>query len=252
MDLDISNLRPDQVQELWTRVQAERENLDAERRNLAQSIETERQNLDAERRSLAIETQRLRAENTRAQTPLPSTVRVVDEILDPKLIPKPKEYKGQRGVKVNEFRRKVERYLRCLPEMSNQRQVDIISGYLVDHADTWFNRWIKGKAEVSSVELLNALVTHFNPGNGSQKARSKLQNLKQRTSVEEYSTKFREILEEIVDINENEAKSLFVNGLKDNIQEKILLQDLNGEMCLDEIEQTAIQIDLILFKRREF
>jgi hypothetical protein len=71
--------------------------------------------------------------------------------------------------------------------------------------------------------------------------------LKQTTSAQAYIVKFREILEEIDDISEKEAKTYFMNGLKSQVRKEVRLKDLTDCANLDEVEELAFQIDHILF-----
>ena len=128
--------------------------------------------------------------------------------------------------------------------------VDIISGFLTGPADTWFHRWFESQKSPSAERLLSDLVTHFCPANVSQEARRKLAALKQRTSVSEYSIKFRELMEEIDHISENEAKTYYINGLKDAVKKEVLLKDLYDELSLDKVEQISVQIDNIVFQNK--
>jgi hypothetical protein len=223
MDFDIGNLSVDQVRELMARLQ-----------------------------NLEVENDRLRVEASRAPTPLAQSVlRAVGafDSLAVKVIPRPDKYDGTRNKnKAKEFSRKMQKYLRVLPNIDSSLHVDIISGFLTGPADTWFHRWFNVQTMPTGELLLKDLVAHFCPANISQEARRKISLLKQRSSVEDFSRRFRDIMEEIENIDEGEAKTYYVNGLKDTVKKEVLLKDLNGTMSLDEIDQIAIQIDSIVFQ----
>jgi hypothetical protein len=97
--------------------------------------------------------------------------------------------------------------------------------------------------------MLDALILHFSPSNQSQEARRRLSNIKQQASVLRYSEKFREYLEEIESIDELEAKTYYINGLKDQVKKEVRLRDLDDNKTLDEVEHIALQVDSILYNR---
>ena len=225
MDFDIGSLNADQVRELMTRLQ-----------------------------NLEVENDRLRVEASRVPTPMQDThprVESFSGLSVSKIIPRPDKYDGDRKKnKVKEFSRKIQRYLRCLPNVNPEIHVDVISGFLTGSADIWFHRWFNSQTSPNATQLLEDLVAHFCPINVTQEARRKLAIFKQRTSVDEYSSKFRAIMEEVDDIEESEAKTYFINGLKDLVRKEVLLKDLQGDLSLDEVEQIAVQIDSIVFQNR--
>ncbi len=157
---------------------------------------------------LELENNQLRAELLRPLSPTRGSVQVVSQ--DFKAIPRPDKFKGDRkGTKAKEFSHKIKKYLRCLPNMNPDMYVDVVSGFLEGPAYTWFLRWERTDAIKSLDSLLECLISHFSPSNASQEARRKLSVLKQITSVQDFGAKFREILEEINEIEESEAKPFF-------------------------------------------
>lgn len=210
----------------------------------------ELQQLLSQMRALEFENNRLRSEIVHPNTPIPANPTVEKIKMDYKVIPRPEKFNGERkGSKVREFCRKIRRYLKCLVNVDKSMHVDLIAGFLVGPADTWFNRWEKTHPDSSVDEILNALVSHFSPSNLAQEARRRLCVIKQQGSVQKYSEKFREYLEDIDDIEDLEAKTYFINGLKDQIKKEVRLRDLNDDQTLDEVEHIALQIDSILFAR---
>lgn len=221
MEIDLQNLSPDQARDLIVRLQ-----------------------------NLEFENERLRNAATPVTQPAP-ILESVGGFPHMKVMPRPDKYDGDRKKnKVKEFSRKIQRYLRCMPNIEPKYHVDIISGFLTGTADTWFHRWSKDKINPTADELLDDLVCQFCPANVSQEARRKLATLKQRTSVNEYSMKFREILEEVESISESESKTYYINGLKDSVKKEVLLKDLYDDLSLDKVEQMAVQIDSIVFQNR--
>ena len=225
MDFDIGSLSADQIRDLMARLQ-----------------------------NLEVENDHLRMAASRVPTPAAQPPTNTGEAfmgLNPKIIPRPDKYDGDRKKnKVKEFVRKIERYLRCLPSVDASLHVDIISGFLTGPADTWFHHWLKSQTVPTATKLLDDLVSHFCPANVAQEARRKLAELSQRSSVEDFSRRFRDLLEEVDGIEEGEAKTYYVNGLKDAVKKEVLLKDLYGKMTLDEIDQMAIQIDAIVFRAK--
>jgi hypothetical protein len=223
MEVELNNLTPVQIQEIIARLQ-----------------------------QLEVENNQLRNES-RVPTPVVPVPQsdTHGSFMNPKLIPRPDKFDGSRkGNKVREFKRKIERYIRCQPTLEDRYHCDVVSGFLTGAADVWFTRWSKGKNSFTAAELLEDLVEHFSPANVSQEARRKLSKFEQRGPASDYSVKFRELLEEIDEISEEEAKNYFINGLQPQVKKEVLLKDLKDEFTLDETEQIAIQIDSILFKNR--
>ena len=180
MDLNVHGISPEDIQSLIGRVQA-----------------------------LEYENNRLRSEAIAPSTPPPATY--PNELrgrVDYKVIPKPEKYDGERaGNKVREFSRKMKRYLKCLVQVDQSLHCDIIAGFLVGAAYTWFTRWERNNSGFNAQELLDALVDHFSPANLAQDARNRLASFKQKGPVQKYAKAFREILEDIEGIDEMEAKT---------------------------------------------
>jgi hypothetical protein len=199
---------------------------------------------------LEMENNRLRAEVVRPSTPVAVVQNVERTKIDYKVIPRPEKYSGERsGNKVREFSRKVRRYLKCLVNVDSNMYLDIVAGFLTGPADTWFNRWEKNNQGSGVDQMLKELVDHFSPSNLAQEARRKLSTIKQLNSVRKYSEKFREYLEDIEEIEDLEAKTYFINGLKDQIKKEVRLKDLDDVMSLDDVEHIAMQVDSILYSR---
>lgn len=223
MEVELNNLSPGQIQEIIARLQ-----------------------------QLEVENNQLRSES-RVPTPLVPVPQSIspETSINHKLIPRPEKFDGSRkGNKVREFKRKIERYIRCQPSLDEKYHSDVVSGFLTGAADVWFTRWSTGRGDFTSAELLKGLVEHFSPANLSQEARRKLSKFEQRGPASDYAMKFRALLEDIDEISEEEAKNYFINGLQPLVKKEVLLKDLKDEFNLDETEQIAIQIDSILFKNR--
>ena len=215
--------------------------------------EVDLQNMFNQLRGLELENNRLRSEMMRPNTPVAAGNSSDRVRTDYKVIPRPEKFSGERvGNKVREFSRKIKRYLRCLTNIDQTLYMDIVAGFLVDSADTWFNRWERSHPNCSVDQMLEDLVDHFSPSNLAQDARRKLSTLRQLSSVRKYSERFRELLEDVDDIEEIEAKTYFVNGLKDQVKMQVRLRDLEDVFTLDQVEHTALQVDSIMFYSKDF
>ena len=163
-------------------------------------------------------------------------------------LPKPNKYDGSRSTaKVKEYIYRIDRFLKSNVSIPPEHYVTVAAEYLSGQAYSWYNRWIQSHENVSYDTFIVALKDHFEPHGQSSETRYKLGRLTQITSVQQYITKFRELLEETDDITEKEAKTYFLNGLKAQTRKEVKLKDLSDTATLDEIEELAFQIDHILF-----
>lgn len=163
-------------------------------------------------------------------------------------LPKPNKYDGSRtAAKVKEYVNRMDRFLKSNGSIPPEHYTTVAAEYLTGQAYSWFNRWILSHPNATYDVFIMALKDHFEPHGQNSETRYKLGRLTQTTSVQVYITKFRELLEEIDDISEKEAKTYFLNGLKSQTRKEVKLKDLQDSASLDEIEELAFQIDHILF-----
>jgi hypothetical protein len=163
-------------------------------------------------------------------------------------LPKPNKYDRARAVaKVREYVYRIDRFLKSNGSIPPEHYITVAAEYLTGQAYSWFNRWILSHPNASYDSFIIALKDHFEPHGQNSETRYKLGRLTQITSVQIYITKFRELLEEIDDISEKEAKTYFLNGLKAQTRKEVKLKDLDDTATLDAIEELAFQIDHILF-----
>ena len=94
-------------------------------------------------------------------------------------------------------------------------------------------------------EFVNAAESQFGATNDRQKARDELARLVQKTSVEDYAGKFKDLKTRIKGISDDECLDRFKRGLKAVVQldvERANLQDLQQAMS------HALRADDILFR----
>ncbi|CAI7812649.1 unnamed protein product, partial [Closterium sp. NIES-53] len=85
-------------------------------------------------------------------------------------------------------------------------------------------------------QFKEALVASYEPINAMARARDRLANLRQRTSVADYIAEFRDISTEISDLSTAEALDKFNRGLKNNIRMEVEVQ---GCSSLEEMARVA-------------
>ena len=248
--MDIGTMNVEAVQGLIDRVQALEIDNNRLRAEMVRPNTPLAESLMDRVQALEMENNRLRTDMIHSNATINAPMFTGRSKIDYKVIPRPEKYSGIReGRKVKEFCRKIRRYLKCLENVDPSLYLDIVAGFLTGSADTWYTRWERQNPKGDVDDMLEALVCHFAPSNTTHEARQKLSNLKQMSSVQKYSEKFREILEEIEDIEEAEAKTCYLNGLKERIETEVSLRDLDDTKSLDEIERISLQVDNILFKR---
>ncbi|CAI5475466.1 unnamed protein product [Closterium sp. Yama58-4] len=96
-------------------------------------------------------------------------------------------------------------------------------------------------------QFKEALVASYEPINAMAKARDRLANLRQRTSVADYIADFRDISTEISDLSTAEALDKFKRGLKDDVRMEVEVQ---GCSTLEEMARVAERYDEIHFGSR--
>jgi len=169
------------------------------------------------------------------------------------IVSKPDKFDGTRkATHVKTFTGKMRDFIRCQTNLPPEDHVKVAASYLTKSAYVWFSKWAKQNPYAELEAFLTALELHFLPSNSAQEARDRLNALKQRSSVKEYVEKFLEILEEIDDAQDSELKTLFLRGLKKEVQIQARLADRGGFLSFDELQEVALDVDSILFQNGHF
>ncbi|CAI7758786.1 unnamed protein product, partial [Closterium sp. NIES-54] len=138
----------------------------------------------------------------------------------------------------------VEEYL-CLSHVAGEEWAPFAGTLLRGSAVAWwqsvrpaFQTWQQFK---------EALVAAYEPINAMARARDRLANLRQCTSVADYIAEFRDISTEISDLSTAEALDKFKRRLKDDVRMEVEVQ---GCSSLEEMARVAERYDEIHFGNR--
>ena len=91
------------------------------------------------------------------------------------------------------------------------------------------------------------LLAKYRPVNQQRTARIQLKTLKQINSVSSYNNAFSNVIQLINDMSTADKIDNYMNGLKTNIQEKLITEEFNS---LNDAMNAAAKIDTVLYNRR--
>ncbi|KAL3681508.1 hypothetical protein R1sor_024464 [Riccia sorocarpa] len=140
-------------------------------------------------------------------------------------------YKGQRAMGVVEnWISRMNRYLRLFStQISDQTAGVFACGYLTDKALTWYDAWERTLLAENHVvtwsALQNGLLKNFQSVDSVQMARTRMWNLRQDKSLQEYVEAFLDLQVAITDMSAAEALDVFKRGLKEKIKKEVMLQN---------------------------
>ncbi|KAL3700979.1 hypothetical protein R1sor_019001 [Riccia sorocarpa] len=140
-------------------------------------------------------------------------------------------YKGQRAMGVVEnWISRMNRYLRLFStQISDQTAGVFACGYLTDKALTWYDVWertlLAENRIVTWTALQAGLLRNFQSVDSVQMARTRMWNLRQDKSLQEYVETFLDLQVAITDMSAAEALDVFKRGLKEKIKKEVMLQN---------------------------
>ncbi|KAL3701254.1 hypothetical protein R1sor_019276 [Riccia sorocarpa] len=140
-------------------------------------------------------------------------------------------YKGQRAMGVVEnWISRMNRYLRLFStQISDQTAGVFACGYLTDKALTWYDAWertlLAENRIVTWTALQAGLLRNFQSVDSVQMARTRMWNLRQDKSLQEYVETFLDLQVAITDMSAAEALDVFKRGLKEKIKKEVMLQN---------------------------
>ena len=168
------------------------------------------------------------------------------------LIPnKPEPFTGIRdAVTVSAWLYNIEVYLNLL-QVSNPQlvldegtRVTYASTFLRDHAEKWWYGLVEaGQVPVDWNTFTARIRNEFIPQDSVQRARDKLRQLRQKSSVLSYLNDFRNVIITIPGISEDEKLDRFVAGLKPNVMLDVRKSRPN---TLENAAQVALSVDSAL------
>jgi hypothetical protein len=174
---------------------------------------------------------------------------------------KPELYDGN-PVKLREFLTSLQQYFMYFPRTlgTDHAKAQFAVTRLTGTARTWFqpiiDQYMTGKAETAVNEMFNnyealeaQLKLMFAPVNEERKNREDIKNLKQWGSGAVHAAKFK-ALAALVPWDETYLREAFYDSLKDEVKDE-LCKILNPPTKLNEYIQLAVQIDALLYSRRQ-
>ena len=153
-----------------------------------------------------------------------------------------------RGVDLNLWIFQLETYM-AFVKMPEDQKVDYASTLLRGAAISWWRNHVSLMDEDEDWNSWDVFVVkikkQFQPINPVKIARDRLANLRQRTSVQEYTQRFYAITLDIPNITEEECIDKYIRGLKPRVAKEIELRGLN---VLEDIVVAAQRYDSIDFR----
>lgn len=185
-----------------------------------------------------------------AQVPLQVPIQI--RTLKPE---RPTTYSGRKGESLDAWIFQVERYCHILQTPAAER-VPFAGTFLKDHAAMWWrmvHTEIEGRPENQQWnQFTTQLKAQFQPINTAETARTRLDRLRQTTSVLLYNTAFRELMLELPHMHEEDRIHTYIKGLKPNVASLVAM---SRPTTLLEAQQSADTADSIQFQhlpRRNF
>src|SRR5262249_35154713 len=142
---------------------------------------------------------------------------------------KPETFEGRRdGAQVDRWLFQVYQYCEFV-KMKDSDRVPFAALFLRGSAATWWQ--VKAtdanRGQVARIQawkdFKKALMAQFKPANSVERARDKLANLRQTTSVKTYADTFRNLVLEIPGIQEDELLDRFKRGLKLRTRQEVAI-----------------------------
>lgn len=133
---------------------------------------------------------------------------------------------------------------------NDQQRISFVASFLSGTARKWWrlNAPQHAQAGATFAQFTAALRTAFAPHNAQQKARDKIDTLRQTTSVTVYNTKFRELMLEIPNMTAAELLHRYIAGLKPVTKQHLLIHD---PQTLDEAMNMADRVDTAAYEARQ-
>jgi hypothetical protein len=164
--------------------------------------------------------------------------------------PKPNPFTGSPADKRNfeDWLFSLESQIAASPVMPpDDQQIRFVASYLKGTALKWWRLHAATHTAPGATyhAFVTALRAAFAPHNALQRARDRLDALKQTTSVTAYNNRFREILLEIPNMQPEEQLHRYLTGLKTGVKRQLLIHkppDLDSAMAMaDRIDETGVE-----------
>lgn len=166
----------------------------------------------------------------------------------------PDVFHGRFSDNVDRWLFQVDQYLLAAGEVASERKVAVAGSLLRGPAAIWWERMVienamKGhsEAECTWEQFKSGIREYFRPINYKERARDKLVNLRQTSSVADYVARFTTVAFEVDDLSDAEKKDRFFRGLKPQVATEIAIK---GEPeTFEEMVKMAERIDALIYRR---
>ena len=155
---------------------------------------------------------------------------------------RPTTYSGNCNESLEAWIFQMDRYCQLLP-VPEPNRVSFAGTFLKDHAAMWWrtvyeeieaqpedNRW---------TQFTNGLKHQFQPINTAETARTRLDQLRQKTSVRLYNSDFREIMLQLPNMHEADRIHTYIKGLKPTVTSLVTMQQPNTLIAAQGLADTA-------------
>ena len=168
--------------------------------------------------------------------------------------PKPTFFAGSSKDKGNleDWLFKLQTQFAAMPgQPTDLQKINYVASYLTGTALKWWrlSAAVHTQPGATYLAFTQALSTAFAAPNAQQKAREKLDALRQSTSVAAYSAKFRDLLLEVPNMQPAESLHRYVTGLKPGVKQHVLIAN---PATVDEAMALADRVDQASFGTRAF
>jgi hypothetical protein len=164
---------------------------------------------------------------------------------------KPETFSGRRdGPEVDRWLFQLKQYFE-FTKMKDKEQVPYAALLLRDNAATWWQVRIQSAEQRLAApikdwdDFAQALKAQFKPANATERARDRLANAKQTSSIRAYNDLIRSLALEIPDIQETELLDRYKRGLKPHIKKEVILCQPTS---LEKAMSLADEVDSILYE----
>lgn len=162
---------------------------------------------------------------------------------------RPPLFDGSKHAELLTWLFQLERYME-VAKVPEDQWVNYAASLLRGSAALWYRDMSLGGTTFSSFKRFGkALKGQFGDVNSAARARDKLFDLKQKGSVCEYLSIFRELSLQCDDLGVKEKEHLFLRGLKPNIRRLVELQETDGFADMSSKAETVDRIEWSAHRR---
>lgn len=164
-------------------------------------------------------------------------------------VPKPELFSGQKPTALTSWLLAMSNYLETQQvDLTTQDSVRYAAAYLTGAALEWYHLRLQDSHNqvpfASFAAFQQALRQYLLPVDPSKTARHAMDQLKQRTSAQQYVTAFNTLLLKLTDMSERDRVHNFLKGLKFQVFKEVSMRD---PKTLAEAQEAAITADTTLY-----